>query len=107
MIALSYRLNKLCTLQSPTPGQADDGGPLLTWDDVASVWADIRHLSGIESIKGGAVTATAKASIRIRYRTGINSGWRILHNSTAYNITSALPDMTGKRYVDLICEVVT
>lgn len=100
------RLNRRCTLQAPSEVQDELGQPIPGWTDVALVWASIRHLSGVEAIKADAVTSTVKASIRIRYRTGLNAGMRVVHGAQVYSIEAVMPDVGGREYVDLVCEVV-
>ena len=100
------RLNRRCLLQSPSQSVDELGQPIPGWTDVATVWADIRMKSGLESIKAGASVSVVQASIRVRYRAGINAGMRIVHNLTAYNITAVMPDVGGREYVDLVAEVV-
>lgn len=77
------------------------------WTDVASVWADIRMRSGLESIKAGAQVSVVQASIRIRYRSGLNAGLRVVHGLAAYEILAVQPDVARREYVDLICQVVS
>ena len=101
------RLNRRCTLQQPGTTTDELGQPIPGWTDVATVWADIRMKSGLESIKAGAPVSVVAASIRIRYRAGVNAGMRIVHNLTAYQITAVLPDVGGREYVDLVAEVVS
>jgi len=101
------RLSRRCTLQAPGTTTDELGQPIPGWTDVATVWADIRMKSGLESIKAGASVSTVQASIRVRYRAGINAGMRIVHNLTAYNITAVQPDVGGREFVDLVAEVVT
>jgi SPP1 family predicted phage head-tail adaptor len=95
------------TIQKPSEGQDSVGQPLTTWDAFDNEWADIRHVSGLEAVKADATASVVKASIRIRYREDLNSGMRVLHGSTVYDIRAALPDLAGKRYVDLVCEAVS
>lgn len=92
-------------LQSLTAGQDDIGQPVQTWTDVATLWADVRFLNGMETVKADAGASVAKCSIRIRYRAGVTAGMRILEGSTAYDIRAVLPDSTGKRFLDLACQV--
>ncbi len=104
------KLNKRVTLQrlqqqDPGPGEYEQSAP--GWIDVAALWADIRFQNGLETVKGGAETSIARASVRVRYRDGITSGMRIVHGSTVYNIKAVLPDVSRKQHVDLVCEVVT
>lgn len=100
------QLNRLVTIRRRKTGVDAIGQPIDTVEDVATVWANIRHTSGLEAIKGGAETSIVKASIRIRYRAGIDAGMRVLHGSTAYDIQAVLPDEIGRRHIDLACEVV-
>ena len=101
------RLNRKCTLQQPGTATDELGQPIPGWTDVATVWADIRMKSGLEAIKAGASVSVVQASIRVRYRAGINAGMRIVHNLTAYNITAVQPDVGGREFVDLVAEVVS
>ena len=99
-------LNRRVTLQAPGTTQDELGQPIPGWTDVATLWADIRMKSGLESIKAGAPVSVVQASIRVRYRAGITAGMRVVHNLQAFNITAVLPDVGGREYVDLVCEVV-
>ena len=101
------RLNTRCVIQTPSTATDELGQPIPGWTDVATVWADIRMKSGLEAIKAGASVSVVQASIRIRYRAGINAGMRIVHNLTAYNITAVQPDVGGREFVDLVAEVVS
>lgn len=100
------RLNRRCVLQTPGTAQDELGQPIPGWTDVATLWADIRMKSGLESIKAGAPVSVVQASIRVRYRAGITAGMRVVHNLQAFNIVAVLPDVGGREYVDLVCEVV-
>ena len=100
------RLNRRCTLQAPGTAQDELGQPIPGWTDVATLWADIRMKSGLESIKAGASVSVVQASIRVRYRAGITAGMRLTHNLQAFNIVAVMPDVGGREYVDLVCEVV-
>jgi SPP1 family predicted phage head-tail adaptor len=100
------RLNRRCTLQAPSEVQDELGQPIPGWTDVATVWGDVRMKSGLEAIKAGASVSVVQASIRIRYRAGITAGMRVLVDSVAYNITAVQPDVGGREFVDLVCEVV-
>lgn len=97
------KLNHRVTIEAPPTAQDAAGQPIGAWVPVATVWADIRHQNGLEAIKAGAVASTVKASIRIRYRTGITSGMRLLHGAAVFNIQAVLP-AAKKAHIDLVCE---
>lgn len=100
------RLNRRCTLQAPGTTQDELGQPIPGWTDVATVWADIRMKSGLESIKAGAPVSVVQASIRVRHRAGITAGMRVVHNLQAYDIKAVMPDVSGREFLDLVCEIV-
>ena len=100
-------LSTQVTIQAPGTAVDEIGQPIPGWTDVATVWADIRLKSGLEAIKAGAPVSTVQASIRIRYRAGVNAGMRVVHNLTAYEILAVQPDVGGREYVDLVCQVVS
>jgi SPP1 family predicted phage head-tail adaptor len=100
------RLNRLVKIQAQTSDQDDTGQPLNTWADVASVWADIRLPNGLETIKAGATVSIVQASVRIRYRTDVTAGMRVLQGPTVYEILAVMPDVAGRRFTDLACQVV-
>lgn len=87
--------------------EADEFGQRLdTWTEVVTVWADALHTSGLELARAGGEVSKARASFRIRYRTGITAAMRLVHASTGqvYNILAALPDLARREHVDLVCE---
>ena len=99
-------LNSRVTIQSPTATQDAAGQPIPTWAEVATVWANVRHLSGVESIKADAEASTVKASIRIRKRPDIDASMRVVHGASNYQIRAVLPDEVDRDKIDLVCEVV-
>lgn len=98
-------LNRRVVVQQQSTTQDAIGQPVLSWTTFATLWADIRHSSGVESIKADALTSTVRASIRVRYSRTITTGMRVVEGTTTYNIVAVLPDMGGKEYTDLVCEV--
>lgn len=91
-------------LQTLTAGQDEIGQPVTTWTDTATIWADVRYLSGLSAIKAGADVSLSKVSIRLRYRV-VNAGQRVKHGAVLFNIEAVLPD-AKREYVDLVCEVI-
>lgn len=99
-------LNQQVRIQQRTSAVGDDGTPGTTWADVCTVWADIRHASGLEQVRADAPMSTVRASIRIRQRQGITAAMRVLYGATAYSIVAVLPDLQDRLMMDLACEVV-
>lgn len=97
---LTERINIL----RPAAGTDAIGQPTGTPELVAAVWASIKHPSGLAAIKAGADVSIVKASIRIRYRTGLDAGMWVEHGAARYDIKAVLPNR-AEGYVDLVCEV--
>lgn len=98
-------LNRRVTIQQRQTGFDEVGQPIDGWADVVTVWANIAHKSGLQTIKADAPISVVQASIRIRYRTGVDAGMRVLYGATTYDIRAVLPDAAGRDFVDLVCEV--
>lgn len=99
-------LNTLVQIQQQSSVPDELGQPVLTWSTVCTCWADARHLSGIEAAKAGTDASTVKASIRIRFRTGITSSMRVIVGGVVYQIKAVMPDLRQRVFVDLVCEQV-
>ena len=96
-------LNQRVNIEQRTSQQDELGQPLESWTLVAAVWASVKHQSGLSAIKGDADVSTVKASIRIRYRTGIDAGMRVISGSETYDIRAILPNR-AEGFTDLVCE---
>lgn len=87
-------------------GTRDNFGQVIDdWSTLFTVWANIRHLSGMETVRSGMEVSSVKASIRIRYLNGIAASMRVKHGSDIYSIEAAMPDRVGREYVDLVCSI--
>jgi SPP1 family predicted phage head-tail adaptor len=98
-------LNRRVEFQTQVTTQDSIGQPSTSWTTNFSAWASIKYQSGSSAIKSGADASINKCSIRLRYRTGIDARMRVLHGTTAYNITAILPAQ-DRAFIDLVCEVV-
>lgn len=101
-------LSSRVMIQHKVGGTDPWGSPLpASWEDLMEVWADVRHLSGMETLRADAVTSTVQASIRIRKRPGrsvINAGMRIIHDGIVYDIKAILPGpLRYNKYLDILC----
>jgi SPP1 family predicted phage head-tail adaptor len=92
--------------QSQAAGQDADGQPNGAWSTYATRWGNIRYGTGAEAIRGGAVTATSQASIRIRYCTDITTAMRATYGGVTFEILAVLPDLTGRKDTDIVARVI-
>ena len=105
------KLNRRITIEQRSTTQDAIGQPVETWTTVATVWADVRSTNGLsfikEAIKADADVSISRVSFRIRHRTGINAGMRVVFNTENYDIEAVMPDMAGKRHLDIVCQKVS
>ena len=99
------KLNHRITLRGLSTGTDDLGQPLQSWVDFAAVWADVRFVSGIETIKAGREISTSRASVRIRRRANVSRQMRARIDGVEYDILDIIPS-ADRAWLTLICEVV-
>lgn len=101
------RLSALVTIQQKSAGVDAIGQPLPeNWATLRQEWANVRHQSGAEAIKAGAVVSVVQASIRVRWCTDLTAGMRVLAGSVVYEIKAVLPEMGRREFVDIVAELV-
>ncbi len=100
-------LNRRVTVMRRAAGVDDLGQPLPeSWVSHVKLWASIKHPNGSQAIKADAPTSEVRASIRVRYRTDVDEGMRVVHSLKTYDIQAVLPDEVNRVFVDLVCEVI-
>ena len=98
------QLRHRVTLQSRVDTVDEIGQPSTSWLTTATVWADVRYLSGLSAIKSGADISVSKCSIRMRYKA-VSAGQRIVYGDEVFEIDAVLPD--GRReYLDCVVRVI-
>ena len=99
------KLNHRITLSGLSSGTDALGQPLQAWVDFATVWADVRFVSGIETIKAGREISTSRASVRIRRRANVSRQMRARIDGVEYDILD-ITHSADRAWLTLICEVV-
>jgi SPP1 family predicted phage head-tail adaptor len=84
------RLDRRVTIQRQEQTQDAYGQPVETWTDVATVWAEVRDITGKEFVSAQATQNAVQTKITIRHRAGIVPAMRAVHGSDTYNIESVL-----------------
>lgn len=79
----------------------------IHWGVVATVAANVKMLNGKEVLLADQDVGIGSASIRIRYRTDITTGWKVQLGDAVFDVKAALPNYAGRDYTDLVCTVST
>lgn len=102
----SRSLDQRVTIQVQSTSQDGAGQPVPAWTTLAQAWASILHKTGSETIKADQDTSTVQASVRIRSRSDVTAGMRVVHGSAIYEIRAVLPNARRAFFIDLVCALV-
>lgn len=80
-------LDRRITLRSKSETRSATGATVVTWADVATVWAARQGLRFVEVEREAARTAQAEFKFQIRYRAGVNATMRVVEGGATYEIT--------------------
>jgi SPP1 family predicted phage head-tail adaptor len=87
------RLDKRITIQTLVAAQDAFGAPGAAWTMVATVWAELKDLTGREFLAAAAVQNMVQTKITIRYPGNaiiITPKMRVVHGADIYNIEAVL-----------------
>ena len=79
------------------------GQPVNVWAPIATVWAAVEPLVGREYMAAGALQSQVTTRIRMRYRPGITSQDRVIHQGKTYGIESTIDVRSQGRELVLMC----
>ena len=76
-----------------------------SWENITTqrLAADVQHRSGLSTIKADADVSIVRASIRIRRRSDVDAGMRVLVGPAIYEIEAVQPG-ASREFVDLVCK---
>lgn len=79
-------MDRLVALQSQAQGVAANGERTGSWSTYASVWAEMREISGREVIASGTDQAQKQVIFFIRYRSDVTERHRMSYDGDFYDI---------------------
>ena len=99
------KLRHRVVIQEPVNNQNTETGSIeSSWQDVATIWADVYPLSAREFISAQSEQGEITTRITIRFRRNISNKNRILYEGKIFNIEGVLPDpVSGREYLTLPC----
>lgn len=97
-------LRERVTLQAQVETDDGAGGVIVTWNDVATVWAAIEPRSMQEAEVSGRLDGIVKHRVLMRHRTDILGGWRIVSASRVLRVLAARDADGRKRFTECLCD---
>lgn len=91
------------TLQSKVTSSEPEGGEVVVYATLATVWARVRQLSARSAYAEDARGQTISHAVVIRFRTDLKPGDRIIYRGRNLEV-AALADINGRRaYLSCQC----
>lgn len=98
------KLRHRVTLQKQINAPNDYGATVTKWRDIATVWAEIKPLSGREYFSAQQVQSEVTTQIWLRYRDDVKPTMRVNHNGKHYEILSVLNTNGWNTSLQLMCK---
>ena len=102
--ATSSRLRQRLTLQQEVQTPDSAGGYTRSWQDVASLWAEIVPVSGREAWFAGQLQSEVTHKILLRYRSGVSAGMRLLFESRVFAIRYVMNVREENELLELLAQ---
>ncbi|MEW9586247.1 phage head closure protein [Paraburkholderia sp. DGU8] len=101
-------LNRRILIEQPGAARNHTGGlAAQAWVAVATVWAGVRHLSGVEKDatgKYGGIVSVARTEFTIRQRTDIDGTMRVSFKGSYYGIVHINDVLDAHDRMVITCE---
>lgn len=80
------------------------GGVTLGWSAVATVWARVAPLRGMEAQQARQVQDVQSYKVTMRYRSDVTPKMRLVWGSKTLNIRAVINPDEKSRYSELLCD---
>lgn len=97
------KLRNRITIQQRTLTPDSYGQSVESWTDFATVWAEIRSISGRESLIAEAMQGITNYEVNIRYKAGVVQSMRIIYKNHILDVQSVINDMQANKKLTLFC----
>lgn len=98
------KLSSRIIIQAPSTDDDGYGGRVNTWINLFEVWAKIQPLKGQFLWYANQIDEKVGTRITIWYREDVKPGYRIIHGTTVYRISSVTDPTTSKEIIEINCE---
>lgn len=102
---LAGKLDRRITIQGRSVTQSDSGQEVVTWTDVATVWAESVTLRGIERFSVQQIVGHAIMTFRIRWSTtvsAVTTKHRLSFDGRVFDITD-VREPKRREFLEIDC----
>ena len=91
----------MVVLMKPVLNEWED--EITDWQVVGTVWASVNDSYGREQEQADRPVARVELEIKIRYRTDIDTRWRLRHGPRYYEITAMIDVLSRHETWRIVC----
>ena len=103
---LASRLRKRIVLEQPVQGADGAGGLTLSWQEFATIWAEILPRRASENLFAGQLENRATHKITLRFLAGVDAKMRIKFGTRIFNIIAILNIEERNEILEILVEEV-
>ena len=97
------KLRHRLIIESPQRASDGAGGAVVTWTQVASIWAHVTPVSARELRSAGQRAEKLTHRITLRYRSGINATMRLVGEGRVFNIDAIINEDERDHWLVCFC----
>lgn len=79
-------MDRRITIQERHETESPSGAPIITWEDVATVWAEVQQQGGREFFAAVQVVSERRVVFRLRWLDGITVLHRVIYEDREHDI---------------------
>ena len=92
------------TLEQLQREDDDGGGFTESWVEVATLFADLRPVSGGENVEADRLAGRVTHEVSLRYRAGVQPAMRFRQGGRLFHIVSVINVDERNRWLTCLCE---
>lgn len=96
------RLDQRIVVEQRTVTKQSNGEETIAWSTLATVWAEVKHVSGKELLARYGIDAEQALTFRIRSRDDLDATMRVGYQGRYFDI-KGLPLHTREPYMTISC----
>lgn len=97
------RLDQKIRIEKSTETKDVVGGPVITWNTLATVFASVEPISGRELLSADQLQAEATIRVRCRYVPNVTTECRIVHKGRIIDIVFLQNIREGRAKYEILC----
>jgi SPP1 family predicted phage head-tail adaptor len=97
-------LRRRLIIEAATRTETDAGGAFETWNEVATIWAELAPQVGDESFRAETIAARVTHRIHIRYRDDLTPAHRFRLGTRIFEIVAIIDVDERRRFLRCQCE---